>query len=115
MENNEKPKKDSQGQRPKRSFNFYWIYGIIVVMILAMGLFNFNSHVVRIDISEYDNYLANGDVQGIEVKGDAVLVTIMKDSLIKEVHEKKLAGTSPEAGAAQYTFYIGNTRRCSSR
>ncbi len=109
MENNEKPKKDSQGQRPKRSFNFYWIYGIIVVMILAMGLFNFNSHVVRIDISEYDNYLANGDVQGIEVKGDAVLVTIMKDSLIKEVHEKKLAGTSPEAGAAQYTFYIGNT------
>jgi hypothetical protein len=64
---------------------------------------------VRIDISEYDNYLANGDVQGIEVKGDAVLVTIMKDSLIKEVHEKKLAGTSPEAGAAQYTFYIGNT------
>jgi cell division protease FtsH len=109
VENNEKPKKDSQGQRPKRSFNFYWIYGIIVVMILAMGLFNFNSHVVRIDISEYDNYLANGDVQGIEVKGDAVLVTIMKDSLIKEVHEKKLAGTSPEAGAAQYTFYIGNT------
>ena len=40
MENNEKPKKDGMGQRPKRSFNFYWIYGIIVVMILAMGLFN---------------------------------------------------------------------------
>ncbi len=109
MENNEKPKKDSPGQRPKRSFNFYWIYGVIVVMILAMGLFNFNSHVVRIDISEYDNYLANGDVQGIEVNGDAVLVTIKKESLTKEVHEKKLAGTSPEAGAAQYTFYIGNT------
>ena len=109
MENNEKPKKDSPGKSPKRSFNFYWIYGAIVVMILAMGLFNFNSHVVRIDISEYDTYLANGDVQGIEVNGDAVMVTIKKDSVDKEVHKKKLAGASGEPGAAQYTFYIGNT------
>ena len=109
MENNEKPKKDSPGKSPKRSFNFYWIYGVIVVMILAMGLFNFNSQVVRIDISDYDTYLANGDVQGIEVNGDAVLVTIKKDSVDKEVHKKRLAGTKAEAGAPQYTFYIGNT------
>lgn len=109
MENNEKPKKDGMGQRPKRTFNFYWIYGIIVVMILAMGLFNFNSRVVRIDISDYDNFLAQGDVQGIAVNGDAVLVTIKKDSLQKEVHKKKLAGTEPETGAPQYTFYIGNS------
>jgi cell division protease FtsH len=109
VENNEKPKKDGMGQRPKRTFNFYWIYGIIVVMILAMGLFNFNSRVVRIDISDYDNFLAQGDVQGIAVNGDAVLVTIKKDSLQKEVHKKKLAGTEPETGAPQYTFYIGNS------
>ena len=109
MENNEKPKKEGMGQRPKRSFNFYWIYGVIVVMILAMGLFNFNSHVVRIDISDYDSFLAQGDVQGIAVNGDAVLVTIKKDSLQKEVHKKKLAGTTPEAGTPEYTFYIGNS------
>ncbi|HRN36977.1 MAG TPA: AAA family ATPase, partial [Flavobacteriales bacterium] len=77
-------------------------------MILAMGLFNFNSHLVRVDISDYDNYLAQGDVQGIVVNGDAVLVTIKKDSLEKEVHKKRLAGTTVEAGAPQYTFYIGN-------
>ncbi|MCC6840985.1 MAG: ATP-dependent zinc metalloprotease FtsH [Flavobacteriales bacterium] len=96
------------GQRPKRSFNFYWIYGVIVVMILAMGLFNFNSRVVRIDISDYDSYLANGDVQGIVVNGDAVMVTIKKDSLEKETHKKRLAGASIDPGAPQYTFYIGN-------
>ncbi|MBP8822083.1 MAG: ATP-dependent zinc metalloprotease FtsH [Flavobacteriales bacterium] len=77
-------------------------------MILAMGLFNFNSRVVRIDISDYDGYLANGDVQGIVVNGDAVMVTIKKDSLEKEVHKKRLAGTTTDAGAPQYTFYIGN-------
>ena len=38
MENNEKPKKDSPGKTPKRAFNFYWIYGAIVVMILASVL-----------------------------------------------------------------------------
>ncbi|MFZ1657770.1 MAG: ATP-dependent zinc metalloprotease FtsH [Flavobacteriales bacterium] len=94
---------------PKRPFNFYWIYGVIVVMILAMGLFNFNSNLVRIDISDYDRYLAQGDVQGIVVNGDAVLVTIKKDSVNKEEHKKQLAASTPETGAAQYTFYIGNT------
>ncbi len=106
--NTEKPKKTDPGQRPKRTFNFYWIYGIIVVTILAMGLFNFNANVVRIDISDYDKYLQEGDVQGIVVNGDAVLVTIKKDSLQKEVHKKRLAGASTEAGSPQYTFYIGN-------
>ncbi len=109
MENNDKLKKEVPGPRPKRTFNFYWIYGIIVVTILAMGLFNFNTHLVRIDISDYDKYLRDGDVQGIVVNGDAVLVTIRKDSLEKEVHKKRLAGVKPEAGAPQYTFYIGNT------
>jgi len=109
VENNDKLKKEVPGPRPKRTFNFYWIYGIIVVTILAMGLFNFNTHLVRIDISDYDKYLRDGDVQGIVVNGDAVLVTIRKDSLEKEVHKKRLAGVKPEAGAPQYTFYIGNT------
>jgi cell division protease FtsH len=109
VETNEKPKKDAPGQRPRRTFNFYWIYGIIVVMILAMGLFNFNSRVVRIDISDYDSFLAQGDVQGIVVNGDAVLVTIKKDSLQKEVHKKKLAGIPTEAGTPEYSFYIGNS------
>ncbi len=109
MENNEKTKKDGPGEkRPKRSFNFYWIYGVIVVMILAMGLFNFNSNMVRIDLSDYDTFLQQGDVQGIVVNGDAVMVTIKKDSLEKEVHKKKLAGTTSEAGSPQYSFYIGN-------
>lgn len=107
-ENSEKPKRNDPGQRPKRTFNFYWIYGIIVVTILAMGLFNFNSNVVRIDISDYDKYLAEGDVQGIVMNGDAVMVTIKKDSLQKEVHKKRLAGAGTETGMPQYTFYIGN-------
>lgn len=108
MENNEDQGKDGQGPKPKRTFNFYWIYGIIVVMILAMGLFNFNSNVVRIDISDYDTFLKEGDVKGIVVNGDAVLVTIKKDALKKDVHKKRLAGTSVESDAPQYSFYVGN-------
>lgn len=110
MENNETTtKKDKGAPSPKRPFNFYWIYGVIVVMILGMGLFNFNSSLVRIDISDYDRYLADGDVQGIAVNGDAVLVTIKKDSLAKEEHKKRLAAAKPAPGAPVYTFYIGST------
>jgi ATP-dependent Zn protease len=110
VENNETTtKKDKGAPSPKRPFNFYWIYGVIVVMILGMGLFNFNSSLVRIDISDYDRYLADGDVQGIAVNGDAVLVTIKKDSLAKEEHKKRLAAAKPAPGAPVYTFYIGST------
>lgn len=109
MENNEK-NRNERGDRPKRSFNFYWIYGVIVVLILGMGLFNFSGGLVRIDISDYDRFLKAGDVQRIAiVSNESVQVTIKKDSLKKEVHQKKLSGNvSASDTGPQYTFYIGN-------
>jgi ATP-dependent Zn protease len=108
VENKEtKLKKDKMPAPPKRPFNFYWIYGVIVVMILAMGLFNFNSNLVRIDISDYDRYLAQGDVQGIVVNGDAVLVTIKKDSVIWMFMMRRMGGPSGPGGQI---FNIGKSR-----
>ncbi|MBS1582346.1 MAG: ATP-dependent zinc metalloprotease FtsH [Bacteroidetes bacterium] len=75
-----------------------------------MGLFNFSGGLVRIDISDYDRFLKAGDVQRIAiVSNESVQVTIKKDSLKKEVHQKKLSGNvSASDTGPQYTFYIGN-------
>ena len=50
MENeqqNNGPKNEKD--KPKRSFNFYWIYGIIILVILSINLFNYGGGVVPID------------------------------------------------------------------
>ena len=110
MENNEKNK----NERPRRSFNFYWIYGVIVMVILAMGLMNFNGGLTKIDITEYDRYLKAGDVERITLVGsEAVQVTIKADSLQKETHRKRLGTNTAESRPAgpQYAFYIGNSQQ----
>ncbi|HEY0976473.1 MAG TPA: ATP-dependent zinc metalloprotease FtsH [Flavobacteriales bacterium] len=110
--NNSKPK----NERPKRSFNFYWIYGVIVVVILGMGLFNFGGGPVKIDITDYDRFIQAGDVQRITVVGnELVQVTIKKDSLQKEVHRKQLAQGRSEGPGPQYAFYISNSPQLQSQ
>ncbi|HEX2618025.1 MAG TPA: ATP-dependent zinc metalloprotease FtsH, partial [Flavobacteriales bacterium] len=110
MENNKKERKE-QGERPRRPFNFYWIYGIIVVVILAMGLFNFSGGLVKIDISDYYRFLKDGDVKSITLVGnESVQVTIKPEALQKEVHKKRLArNVGTEDSGPQYGFYISNS------
>ncbi len=64
MENTERNENNGK-ERPKRSFNFYWIYGIIGVVILSMCLFNYGPKTQPIDVSEYEQILDAGDVDRI--------------------------------------------------
>ncbi|MCB9179211.1 MAG: ATP-dependent metallopeptidase FtsH/Yme1/Tma family protein [Flavobacteriales bacterium] len=100
-------------ERPKRSFNFYWIYGIIILVILSINLFQYGGGTARISNGEYRKMLDAGDVERIVVVNDqTVKVFIKKDSLIKEPHKSKIKG-SPISGdnvsGPHYTFNIGSS------
>jgi cell division protease FtsH len=58
-----KPGKDKSG----KGFNFYWIYGIIILLILSINLFSGSGGLQEITQADYDSYLAEGDVEKIEV------------------------------------------------
>ena len=98
MENNEKRNENSGKERPKRSFNFYWIYGIIILVILSINLFQFGGGMVKINPTEYQSMAAAGDVDHIVIVNDQVVrVFIKKDRLTKEPHKGRIKG-SPISG-----------------
>jgi len=113
VDNNEKQKEGPADKRPKKSFNFYWIYGIIILVILSINLFQYGGGMVKIDPTEYQKMLEAGDVQRIMVVNDQMVkVFIKKDHLDKEPHKSKIKG-SPIAGdnvaGPHYAFNMGSS------
>ena len=111
MENNEKKERNEKG--PKRSFNFYWIYGIIILVILSINLFQFSGGMSHIDTTEYRKMLEAGDVQRIVIVNDqSVKVYLKKDALSKDVHKDKIK-SSPISGentfGPHYVFNVGTS------
>ena len=111
MENNEKKERNEKG--PKRSFNFYWIYGIIILVILSINLFQFSGGMTHIDTTEYRKMLEAGDVQRIVIVNDqSVKVYLKKDALNKDVHKEKIK-SSPISGentfGPHYVFNVGSS------
>jgi len=111
VENENKPKTGPGAERPKRSFNFYWIYGVIIVIILAIQIMQYNGGAQPIKFNDYEHYVNAGDVSRIDiVNNETVLVTIKKDSLQKQAHKDKLGRDNASPGAGpHYRFTIGNS------
>ena len=113
MENNDKRPEGNGKERPKRSFNFYWIYGIIILVILAINLFQYGGGMAKIDPTEYQHMLEAGDVQRIVVVNDQMVkVYIKKDRLDKEPHRDRIKGSpisGPNVQGPHYAFNIGTS------
>jgi len=108
-ERNEKPK----NERPKRSFNFYWIYGIIIVLILSIQLFQYGGSMHKTTVTKYMEMAERGHVERIVILNDQMVkVFIRKDSLKVEPHKTNLKDSkllSEGATGPQYVFNIGNS------
>lgn len=112
VENNEK-RTEGGNKGPKRSFNFYWIYGIIILVILSINLFQYSGGVAKIQPTEYQQMLEAGDVQRIVVVNDQMVkVYIKPEALTKAPHKDKVR-SSPLGGGnstgPQYAFNLGNS------
>jgi ATP-dependent metalloprotease FtsH len=109
VENTERNENNGK-ERPKRSFNFYWIYGIIILVILSINLFNYTGGVVPIDPTEYQKMLDAGDVDRIVVVNEQqVRVYIKKDRLAQPPHKDKIKDSfsGPNTVGPHYVFNIG--------
>ncbi len=108
-DNNGKQKKERSG--PDKAFNFYWIYGVIGLVILSMWLFNAGSPAQPITVSDYYAYLDSNDVKSIVLVQQEVQVTLKEPALKKAVHEKKLKRTGNDKNTAgpQYVFFAGGS------
>jgi cell division protease FtsH len=112
VENNEK-RTEGGNKGPKRSFNFYWIYGIIILVILSINLFQYSGGVAKIQPTEYQQMLEAGDVQRIVVVNDQMVkVYIKPEALTKAPHKDKVRSSPLGGGSStgpQYAFNLGNS------
>lgn len=96
---------------PKNTFNFYWVYAIILVLVLLMSFFDFNSTSNKTNWQEFETkMLRSGDVERlVVVNKENAEVYIKQEALSKEQYKdlpKKSWGSNKNLGP-HYTFEIG--------
>src|SRR5437762_9583777 len=86
------PKEESplKSKPPKFSFNFYWIYGIILAILIGTQIFNFNGSPRQITWDAFEQtMLKPGDVERIVIVNNQVAnIYIKKDRLKQDKYEK---------------------------
>ena len=102
-------------KQPSPKINPYWIYGVVIVLLLGMSLFGGDNdwqNLNKINISEFERYLNEGDVsEVVVVNKNLARITLKKDALNKKIHErvtkKNFLGQENSEGP-HYKFEVGN-------
>lgn len=110
-------------QKPKsnRSFNYYWIYALIGVVLLGLNLFNFNGGAKKTGWKEFAEMVRNGDVARIVVVSNEMIAEIyLKPEAIKEnpkyeEWQNRGFGSSGVAKGPHYYIQIGSVEQFSHR
>jgi ATP-dependent metalloprotease FtsH len=97
---------------PKFNFNFYWLYGLVIIVILAINFMDWGNRAHSSNWQEFETkFLKSGDVDHVEVVNkERVYVYIKKDKLSKDEYKpvrNKAFGNSLNEGP-HYYFTIGD-------
>ena len=110
-----RPQGGSDDSKRSPRFNIYWLWAAIAVILIGFNLFNgkFTPTAEDITQQQFQEMLLNGDVESIDIISNKELVRVYlnKDSLKKEVYQKKLTKKTSPAGdqaGPQFQFDIGN-------
>jgi len=97
---------------PKFNFNFYWLYGLVIIVILAINFMDWGNRAHQTNWQEFETkFLKSGDVDHVEVVNkEKVFVYIKKDKLGKDEYKavrNKAFGNALNEGP-HYYFTIGD-------
>ena len=104
--------KENLPKKPK--FNTYWVYGLVIVGLLAVSLIGDSSSqtLKKTNISEFERFLNDGDVMEVVVYNkNLAKVSLTEKALEKSIHTgtktKNLFGKENIKGP-HYQFEVGN-------
>ena len=104
--------KENLPKKPK--FNTYWVYGLVIVSLLAVSLLGDSSSqtLKKTNISEFERFLNDGDVMEVVVYNkNLAKVSLTEKALEKSIHTgtktKNLFGQENIKGP-HYQFEVGN-------
>jgi ATP-dependent metalloprotease FtsH len=97
-----------KGKIPKGKFNFYWIYGLVAVIFIALTFTNLGGSTQEIDWGELKTMLQEQDIDKIIViNQEEAEIYIKKDKLSAPKYEKVKSQGYSGAGP-HYTYNIGS-------
>lgn len=105
MSNNKKnTNNNSKINAPK--FNFYWIYGIVILLFLGYSFLNSSTSSKDITQNEFREILNNGDISKIVIiNKDIASIYLTSEAHSKEIHKKKKSTFfNPEAPFYYFDF-----------
>ena len=98
MEESKKKDKKSSGKLPlpkNPKFSYYWIYGIIAVLLLALQFFSFQSSIKEIDLQSFEQDMLKGhDVEKLVVVNNEIVEVYIKEERLSNEKYKEVAQTS---------------------
>ena len=91
-------------------FNFYWIYGIIFVLLLGYQFFNSSELTSnKLTQNEFKAILEDNDIEKIViVNGDIAQLTIKNEALNKELYKKKQGPTIFGQNSTVFVYDFGD-------
>ncbi len=90
----------------KSGFNWYWIYGLILIGLLALQFLNFESS-ERINQKDFAEMLRAGDIEKVQIVNDNLVeVTINPDSLAKKERYAEMRNQKFGGGANQGPHFV---------
>jgi len=104
-----------KGKDNKSKFNPYWVYGIIIAVLIGISVFGGDNNwqtVSKTNISDFERFLNEGDVEEIIVVNQKLAkVTLNSYGLDKSTHQKakskNIIGQENNSGP-HYEFEVGN-------
>lgn len=104
---NSKPKTDGKGT-PK--FNFYWIYGILAVIFIALQFTNFSASPKRIDKGQLLEMIANKEVERIDLVNKEMAEIFLNAEAFERYENEKPEAESKQVynpEQPQFVYQIG--------
>lgn len=113
-----KPDNSGDGGKNKPKFNFYWVYGLIALAIVAIQFLNLGSKPVETNYQEFAKMFRDGDIEKVDIVNEKVArIYIRRDRLTTSAHEnlfdKKI--NAPGQEGPHYFFNVGTVQTFEQR
>jgi cell division protease FtsH len=104
--------KDNKSNLPKFKFSSYWIYGAVLIAIIAVQFFSSGDLASKsISKNKFDEILRDNDIKKIVVVNkDVAQVFLTDDALKKSEHKEFTNSTFYRPGSAVYEYNFGDQR-----
>ncbi|UAM98586.1 ATP-dependent zinc metalloprotease FtsH [Polaribacter litorisediminis] len=104
--------KDKKTNLPKFKFSSYWIYGAVLVAIIAIQFFSSGDLASKsITKNKFEEILKDNDIKKIVVVNkDVAQLFLTQEALSKAKHKKFTSSTFYRPGAAVYEYNFGDQR-----